>query len=299
VVDSDGDKTSVDISLSAEALRILRSEANTDACVVVLEGARVGSHVVLTDRVLEIGRSERCGLQLDVPSVSRVHASIEWDGKNHVLRDNGSTNGTYVHDARTNHYVLRDGDRFEVGHVLLKYLAQGNIEGAFHAELQKLATHDALTGLINKANFTDQMRDVIAKTRTRPKVVTLLMLDLDHFKQVNDTYGHPAGDAVLRKMAELLKEQAKSSQLCGRVGGEEFAVLCPGDELKRGSELGERIRFAVEKAFITFDGQHIPITTSVGVASRASESDESAEKLFERADAQLYAAKAAGRNRVC
>jgi diguanylate cyclase (GGDEF)-like protein len=215
------------------------------------------------------------------------------------LKDNGSTNGTYVHDARTNRHVLRDGDRFEVGHVLLKYLAQGNIEGAFHAEIQKLATHDALTGLINKANFSDQLQDVVARTRARPKAITLLVLDLDHFKQVNDTYGHPAGDAVLRKTAELLKEQTKSGQLCGRVGGEEFAVLCPGDSLKGGTELGERIRFAMEKAFITFDGQHIPVTTSVGVATRESDSDESSEKLFERADARLYAAKAAGRNRVC
>jgi two-component system cell cycle response regulator len=295
---TDGRKTAIDVSISSEAWKLVRGGASTEACVVVLAGAKIGQHVVLSERVTEIGRSPRCGLQLDVSSVSRVHAHLEWDGQQHLIVDDGSTNGTYVDQARITRHALRDGDRFECGNVLLKYIASGNIEGAYHQELQRLATHDGLTGVVNKAYFNDQLQDAVALTRATPTPITLLVLDLDHFKRVNDDYGHPAGDAALRKTAEIVQGNVSDGQLFGRVGGEEFAVMCPGQELEDGKQLAELIRSTVEGTRYVFDGREIPVTTSVGVAARPAQSDESAEALFSRADARLYEAKSSGRNCV-
>jgi two-component system cell cycle response regulator len=298
VANADGKKTTVESTLSTDALRVLHSVASTEACVVVLAGGRLGQHVTLTDQALEIGRSGRCGLQLDVPSVSRIHGHIEWDGYSHVLVDGGSTNGTYVGERRIARHALRDGDRFQMGHVLIKYLASGNIEAAYHAEIQRLARQDPLTGIANKACFDEALQQAVTPGRSGSEPLTLLVWDLDHFKRINDTYGHPAGDSVLRQAASLAQAQLESDQLVGRVGGEEFAVLCPRLELAGGRGLGERIRAGVERFTFVFDDQQIAVTTSVGVASCLPDSDESAAQLFARADARLYEAKAAGRNCV-
>jgi len=295
----DGRKTAVEVSLSAEAKKLLRTSASSEACVIVLAGAKIGQHAVLAQPVVEIGRSPRCGVQVDVPSVSRLHAHIEWEGTHHVLVDSGSTNGTFVGQTRVTRHALRDGEQFAVGNVVLKYLAHGNIEGAYHQEIQRLATHDGLTGAANKGYFNDTLRDAVARTRVQPLPITLVVFDLDHFKRVNDEFGHSAGDEVLRQTAALAQARVSERQLFGRVGGEEFAVMCLGQELGAGVELAESLRKGVADTRYVFDGAEIPVTLSAGVAMRTSAASESAEALFGRADEQLYRAKATGRNRVC
>ena len=291
-------KTALEVTLDPALLKWQRSRASCQACVVMLSGGTMGQYVALSEAPLEIGRSSTCGLQLDLDSVSRLHARIEWEREGHVLVDNGSTNGTYVDELRITRHRLRDGDRFAVGKALLKYLARGNIEAAYHAEIQRLAQYDALTNVASKAHFTDSFRTAVAKAEVAARPVTLLMLDLDHFKRVNDDFGHRAGDAVLRRAAEVAQEQLDFPQLLGRVGGEEFAVLCPGQDLSEGLALGERIRAAVEATQFAFEELLISVTTSVGVATRPAGSTEPPERLFERADARLYTAKATGRNCV-
>jgi diguanylate cyclase (GGDEF)-like protein len=291
-------KTALEVTLDPALLEWQRARAACQACVVMLTGGRIGQYVALSEAPLEIGRSSSCELQLDLDSVSRQHARIEWDSDAHVLVDNGSTNGTYVDDSRITRYRLRDGDRFAVGNALLKYLARGNIEAAYHAEIQHLAQYDALTNVVSKAHFTELFRKAVAKAIVVAQPVTLLMLDLDHFKRVNDDYGHRAGDAVLRKAAELAQAELESAQVLGRVGGEEFAVLCPGQDRSEGLALAERIRAAIEATQFMFEERLILVTISVGVATRAADSGEPPERLFERADARLYTAKASGRNCV-
>jgi two-component system, cell cycle response regulator len=298
VSDWEGKKTAVEFTLPIETARRVRSEASSRACAVVLSGARVGHQVVFGDQLVEIGRSERCALQLDVPSVSRLHAHIEWDGSHHVLCDEGSTNGTFLGEEQIQRATLRDGDRFQVGRVLLKYMAGDNVEVQYHEELRRLALYDALTGAANKAHFTDRLREAVAKARTNAVDITVLALDLDHFKRVNDTHGHQAGDAVLRHAATTIGREVDEGLLFGRVGGEEFAVLGVGVGHAAGLRLGERIRAALASAPVIWSGIEIPVTVSVGVAVRAAASDETAEGLFGRADAQLYAAKSDGRNCV-
>jgi two-component system, cell cycle response regulator len=296
--DHDLHETTVEVTINRES-SALRRAVPGQAFLVVIAGTRLGYRTLLSEQPLEIGRGSTCGLVLDVDSVSRQHARVEWAGAGHRLLDLGSTNGTFVNELRISEHVLRDGDRLQIGKVLLKYIGGNNIEGAYHEEIQRLMRFDGLTGVHNKSHFEETFRNALWTARAQSMPVSLILFDLDHFKAINDTHGHTAGDAVLRQVASVVSGQVSQHELFARVGGEEFAVLCPGRTLSQALELAERMRRAVEHTQCSFDSNRIPVTISLGVAERKTSGNETSEALFERADAQLYAAKAAGRNCVC
>ncbi len=298
MADHDLYETTVEVTITRDATGSIRIVGPQQAYLVVISGPKLGERLALGEQPVEIGRGTTSGLQLDVDSVSRRHARVEWTGQTHKLIDLGSTNGTYVNEKRISECELSDGDRPQIGKVLLKYLAGGNIEGAYHEEIQRLMRFDGLTGIHNKSHFEESLNNAVYKSRFNPGPISLIVFDLDHFKLVNDTHGHTAGDAVLRQAAAIVATQVSAGQLLARVGGEEFAVLCNGSPLSTALETAERIRAAVEAADFTFESTTIPVTVSLGCAERVAGSDEAPNKLYERADAQLYAAKSAGRNCV-
>jgi diguanylate cyclase (GGDEF)-like protein len=291
-------ETTVEVTITRDFTRAVRRSAPHQAYLVVIAGPRLGHRAVLDEAPLEIGRGSQCGLQLDVDSVSRLHARVEWTGQAHKVVDLRSTNGTYVNESRVTEQELRDGDRVQIGKVLLKYISGGNVENAYHEEIQRLMRFDGLTGVHNRSHFEETFHNVVWRARFDPSPTTLIMFDLDHFKSINDTYGHTAGDAVLRQSAAVVTGLVPQDQLFARVGGEEFAVLLSGYDLQAAYALAESIRRAIEGTAFVFDGQRIPVTVSLGVAERHP-SDPAPQALYERADAKLYEAKASGRNRVC
>jgi len=268
------------------------------ACLVVLAGPRIGQRVALQSKPLTIGRGSKSKLIFDADSVSRRHSSIEWSGGRHRVKDLGSTNGTFVNETRINEHVLEDGDRIQLGRVLLKYISGSNIENAYHAEIQRLTHFDGLTGVGNRRHFDEALAQEVAVFSEHMRPLSLILFDLDHFKQVNDKYGHPAGDSVLRQVAEVVSQTMGPELLLARTGGEEFAVLCAGVTEGAAQEIAESIRLAVEQARFIFDGTHIPTTLSLGVAEMARARVPDGKSLFSAADARLYAAKSAGRNCV-
>jgi diguanylate cyclase (GGDEF)-like protein len=215
------------------------------------------------------------------------------------LVDLGSTNGTFLNGDRVKGGALKDGDRVGIGKLQLKYVAGGNIEGAYHEEIQRLMRFDPLTGACNKRHFEESLRLAITGSKTTPRPISLIVFDLDHFKKINDAHGHPAGDQVLCELAKVVRQASEPDQVFGRVGGEEFAVLWVGRDLADAAEHAEQLRTRIAAHSFRVERKVLPVTVSLGVAERASGSDEAAEGLYERADARLYAAKAAGRNRVC
>jgi diguanylate cyclase (GGDEF)-like protein len=167
-----------------------------------------------------------------------------------------------------------------------------------HRQLRKLVASDSLTGAASRRHFVSQLETELRRAQRYQADVCLLMLDIDHFKQVNDTYGHPVGDDVLREFVVLCGSVLRGHDLIGRLGGEEFAVMLPHTDLEGACCVAEKLRLAIANAAIATARGDIRITTSVGVAiSRPG--DEDATRLVERADNALYAAKKAGRNRVC
>jgi diguanylate cyclase (GGDEF)-like protein len=167
-----------------------------------------------------------------------------------------------------------------------------------HVELlNQLATTDGLTGLVNRRVFFERLSEEVKRSRRYPNTVSLLVIDVDHFKKINDRLGHPAGDEVLKKVAGALNRFARETDVVARHGGEEFALLLPNTTEAGAQAVGERIRQGVEALRVEWEGKTISVKVSIGVTSLEKEED-TAETLVARADQSLYAAKETGRNRV-
>lgn len=265
-------------------------------CLVVLAGAQIGRRLELPPR-LTVGRDPESGLPLDSDLVSRNHALFEVEQDQVVVTDLQSTNGTFVNDRLITRTTLRDGDRIAIGGVVLKYLAPGNLETRYHDEVFRLMTHDGLTDVYNKT-YHDKQLAALCQSASGP--LSLLLFDADHFKRINDTYGHAAGDAVLRQLADCARAVVRSSteDFLSRIGGEEFAVVMPATSLEQATAVAGRIRERVQAHGFVFAAHTLTVTVSIGVATRAPGSNESPQALYQRADAQLYRSKQGGRNRV-
>jgi diguanylate cyclase (GGDEF)-like protein len=298
-IDDDFSDTTVEVTITRDLTVQRRFAAAHQACLVVISGPRLGQRTQLGKNTLHIGRGNSCDLMLDMDSVSRQHARIEWNGVAHKFVDLASTNGSFVNEARVGEQALKDGDRIQVGKALLKYISGSNIENSYHEEIQRLMRYDGLTGVYNKRYFEDALELELTAARTKDKPVGLILFDLDHFKRVNDTWGHAAGDAVLRQVSEVVAGLLGSEQVFGRVGGEEFAVLWSGAaDTSVVRSLAEGLRRAVESTEFGFEGTRIDTTISLGVALRRPGTAESPQSLYKRADERLYEAKASGRNCV-
>src|SRR5262249_6513539 len=157
------------------------------------------------DDELVIGRSSTAGLQLDMDNVSRSHASVARTPLGWVIKDLGSTNGTFVNDVPAREHILRDGDQIRIGRAMLKFLTSGNVEAQYHEEIYRLMTLDGLTQVHNKRFFHEALEREFQRSMRYGNKLTLVVFDIDHFKKVNDTHGHLAGDEVLRRVGGLVK----------------------------------------------------------------------------------------------
>jgi diguanylate cyclase (GGDEF)-like protein len=272
-----------------------QSTAAKEACLVVLYGDDLGKKFNLDAPSVLIGRSNKSDIQIDQESVSRNHAKIMNTGKSVILRDLGSTNGTYVNDELIDEYVLRDGDLIKIGRTIFKFLTGGNVENAYHEEIYRLTTVDGLTQIYNKRYFMEVLEREISRSHRYGRELSLIMFDIDHFKHVNDTHGHLAGDYVLSHLAEVIKRRIRREDIMARYGGEEFSIILPEIDHPNALVFAEKIRKLVERTEFIFEEKKIPITISIGVAT-AGETPPSVEELIRVADEFLYQAKGAGRN---
>jgi diguanylate cyclase (GGDEF)-like protein len=197
----------------------------------------------------------------------------------------------------TTEMQLRNGDLVKIGRTIFKFIAGGNIESAYHDEIYRLTTVDGLTQVFNRRYFEETVEREISRCHRYARSLTLVMVDIDHFKTINDTYGHLAGDHVLKHVASSIRTRIRREDILARYGGEEFAVLLPEVELKGAVQLAEKVRKLIEKQTFEFDKQGIPVTVSAGVATLTQPMHEASD-LVRMADTHLYAAKTEGRNRV-
>ena len=298
VATHDGGRRNRDVFRTAAIVPSERPTAS-GAELVVISGPAMGAHFGLSgQRRFDIGRLPECDVTIDSESVSRHHAVVEATGDGYRVEDKGSTNGTLVNNVRVESAELKDGDLVKIGKAVLKFVASGNLEAAYLKNLVEMTSQDALTGLANRRQFDERLKAEVAKLAFGGSRVGLLLFDIDHFKRINDTFGHPAGDAVLQQLANALRSRVPAEGLLARVGGEEFGVIYPGAVLDAVAELAEILRASVEAEHFAFEGRHIPVTISLGAASGKPGSVTKPEELYHLADAQLYAAKHAGRNCV-
>jgi two-component system, cell cycle response regulator len=255
----------------------------------------MGRTIELGHELVEIGRSGECALAIKDDGVSRRHARIKRIFGLYFVSDLESANGTFVNGQRVSMAQLSDGDQIRVGGSTLKFVANHH-EAEYSRRAFTLATIDPLTGAHNKRHFDDILAKETRRAVQHGTALCLVLLDIDHFKRINDTFGHHAGDWVLARVAETIKALLDPGGLFCRVGGEEFAVIAPNTERKGALAASERIRAAIERASFDYEGRHIPVTVSLGVAEVAPM--DSPDELYQRADEKLYASKTVGRNRV-
>ncbi len=279
----------------------VKADPNT-ACLVVIYGAELGKRIPLGAGEIECGRSMQTGIPLDDDAVSRRHARFAWTGSSFIVSDLGSTNGTFVNDASLSgvrERTLHDGDQVKIGHTIFKFIFGGNIEISYHEEIYRLMTFDGLTQIHNKRSFETSIEREVSRGHRYQRPLSLILFDIDHFKGINDSFGHLAGDAVLRQLAALVSANIRREDIVARVGGEEFALIVPelGREQSRVG-VGEKLRVIIERTPCRFEERSIPITASFGVAELGLTPAMTPTEIYKLADERLYAATRGGRNRV-
>ncbi len=248
-----------------------------------------------TERVV-IGRDPTCDLVLSDQSVSRQHAAIELTGYNYTATDLHSTNGTFINDRQIDEAMIRAGDRIRMGNHILKFLSADDIEAQYHETAYMLMTTDGLTSVYNKRYLLDILEHELARSRRHRRPLSLLMIDIDDFKSVNDTYGHLAGDEVLQELCRRVRSVLSEDEIFARFGGEEFAVVMGEATAEYARKVAQRLRETVEQQTFGSGGRKIPLTVSIGIAETRGEREMTPSELIEQADVKLYEAKNSGRN---
>ncbi len=278
----------------------LRARVQRDrAYLIVLAGGNVGEMYRLDEGETFLGRGQTATIKLMDDGISRKHARILQHGGEVLIEDLQSSNGTIVNGAPVATQLLKDGDKIRLGSTtILKFTYNDQLDESFQQQMYEAALRDGLTKAFNKKYFLDRLETEIAYARRHAAHLSLVMFDVDHFKKVNDTYGHLAGDYVLAKLAKVALAAVRTEDVFARYGGEEFGVICRGVPLPSAGILAERLRANVEATLFEHDGQRMPITISVGVAGHPEAPVETVAQLIEAADQALYEAKRGGRNRV-
>jgi len=269
------------------------------AYLVVVAGSRVGE-VFGLDRNVIVGRGREADVRIQDVGISRAHARLNAEGTTVTVEDLESTNGTFVNGTRIpGKQPLQDGDKLQFGtSTILRFTYQDEMDEKFQRKMFESASRDALTGAFNKRYFMERLNSEFGYALRHTSPLSLVLFDIDHFKQVNDTHGHLAGDRILSGLAAAVSPAIRGEDVFARYGGEEFAVLSRSAELAAAIVLGGRLRKKVEESEFVSDGTKIRVTISVGVAALPYAPARTPDELIAAADQALYRAKSGGRNRV-
>jgi len=271
------------------------------ATLVLLTGLNAGQVFALDKDVVTIGRGRKADIRLEDTGISREHARIvRTDGGTFKVTDNGSRNGTYVNAKRTDGAELYPGDRIHLGPTLvLRFSIVDETEERLARQLYEASTRDALTRIYNRRYFNERLVAEVAFAQRHEAKVGLILFDIDHFKTINDRFGHAAGDDVLRAVAACISRLTRAEDVVARYGGEEFVVLTRSIPPAHLLILGERMRAGVEGLEVPVGGGTVHVTISAGIASLAECGPHATgDVLLLLADERLYRAKSQGRNCV-
>ncbi|MEZ6050837.1 MAG: GGDEF domain-containing protein [Planctomycetaceae bacterium] len=273
--------------------------ARGETCLVRIHPPEVSDSLLrLTKDCTRIGRDSSCEIAVHDDYISRDHVHIEREGDQFVLYDCGSLNGTFVNDVRVKTHHLVPGDHIRVGNHIFKFLSTDHVEAQYHEAVYEMMTVDGLTGARNKRYFEDAFAREVLRAQRHWRPIALLLMDVDHFKDINDTYGHLAGDEVLKKLCTRICSRIRGEDLFARFGGEEFTLALAEAPLKQSVRVAHDIaRLVAAEPFQTAKGK-VSVTISIGVGFANGQGPMSVNELIDQADENLYKAKRDGRNCV-
>lgn len=293
-------QTTVIVSLDSLAQRSDQSE-NIVPILRIARGVENGRHFLLTDqKSFTLGRSSECSLMIPDASCSRKHAEVFVATSGQIfVRDLGSTNGTCVNGNKIKTPVeLMENDLILVGDNT-EFIFERIREDQARAQVEIFykATRDSLTGIYNRRFFEDTLKRDIETRNNDGSGLGLIIFDVDHFKKVNDGYGHPAGDAVLKEIGRRIPSVIRGEDIFSRIGGEEFALVLKTSDPQTVQMMAERLRSLIQSKPISAEGKELPITISVGSCFHKGADPMSFERFYKLTDEALYEAKNSGRNR--
>ena len=267
--------------------------------LLVLKGADAGLRIPLTKDLLTIGRTAEADLVFHDEQISRRHASISCDTSNgtYLIADLGSTNGTFLNDRPVTQDALKDGDKIFVGTTILKFVLQDEVESESGEIVDRLMFQDDLTGLVVKRRFYNELKIQLHYAGAQGKPLSVLMMDMDGLKKINDTHGHPTGAFIISEVGKLIGLICNQSGQACRYGGDEFVAYLLGASKEDALEVAESIRMAIHEHVFQKDGNDHHVSISIGVAT-FPENGKTVETITKWADDALYRAKAKGRNAV-
>jgi diguanylate cyclase (GGDEF)-like protein len=287
-----------------------RPQEDLRPALIFLTGDLLAVPIPLEREEVILGRALEADVRVNDTKISRKHARInaildeETNTTSYVLTDLSSRNGTLLNGQKVRQDTLQNGDKITIGELILRFEFLDEIDREFHRQIHRLLSHDDLTGLLSSRSFFSELRRESARAKQENRPFCVLMMDVDFFKNVNDTYGHLTGSKTLEEIGYCITQNLRSGDVAARFGGEEFAAFLLHAEIGQGLVAAERIRSEIEKQEFTVIRQgksseeRHHVTISIGVASFPEDSSDVIE-LVEMADSALYRAKREGRNRIC
>ena len=280
--------------------KIPKQQGQQKFYLIIVDGNNVGKIYPLDKKTITIGRSDEFDIQLEDSSCSREQAIIEFNDNNKpVLKDLDSTNGIFVNGSKITEINIEDGDKILLGFSsVFMFAIQDSLESKFQMNLYESSITDHLTGAFNKKYFLDTLSKAFSYSLRHHTSLGLLMLDIDFFKKINDTYGHIVGDIVLKEVVKRIENNLRNEDILCRYGGDEFAVIVRDFKYGFIKIAAERIRLFFDGRSINCKDHKINISVSIGAAIIDNENIETSEDMIELADANLYKAKQSGGNCV-
>ncbi len=291
-----------EINTRVTALQGVKAGPSGVDCLVVIYApthSQLGRRYMLDRPKLTIGRGGDNDIVLASDCVSRQHACIERRAEGLFGIDLNSTNGTFINDDMkpVRERQLARGDQLKIGDTIFKYLSGSDVEAQYHEIIFGMTITDGLTNLANRKQLDALLAEEIARAHRHGRPLSMLMLDIDHFKRINDSYGHLAGDTVLRGLAASLQKRMRPNDKLGRYGGEEFCAILAETTLQSAATIANELREMIAAHIFVADKHEVKATLSIGASTL--QPGMKSEDLYQRADEMLYEAKRTGRNRVC
>ncbi len=278
---------------------VAKPDARNRTLLVRIDSADAGQVHSLNEDQFTLGRHPENNVCIDDQGLSRYHARLVKKGDKYWIEDLDSSNGTFVNGRRMTSCELTNGDTLQFGpRVSFRLSLASADEERVLKQLYESSVRDPLTQTFNRQYLAGQLTSEVSFALRHKTELSVLMLDVDFFKKINDGHGHQAGDFVLQTVARRLLHELRTEDILARYGGEEFVVLLRGVSAAGGSRAGERLRSAIAEAPVCYQGTDIVVTISVGCANLDQCEDQSPDGLLLLADKRLYAAKDAGRNCV-
>jgi two-component system, cell cycle response regulator len=286
-------------NLRATQRHMTTPEQRDRALLVRTDAQNAGQVLKLEVPKFGLGRHPDNQACIDDDGISRFHARISVDGDKYWVEDLGSSNGTYINGRRVTSCELNNGDTLNLGpRVSFRFSSATAHEERVLKQLYESSVRDPLTGAFNRHYFSSQLSTEVAYAARHDTPLSVILLDIDFFKKVNDTHGHLGGDAALVHLTNVFAKGLRTEDLLARYGGEEFVILLRGIPVDRALAVADRLRVSLESQPVVHGETTFQVTASFGCASLTCCAGAVGDVLLETADRRLYRAKETGRNRV-